>query len=340
MRPVTILLLCGGNSAEYAVSLMSANYLQSQLELTQSFSVICVKIKKDGWYNSNDDLVYLDTNNSKLNSEVSSIQIDFAIPCIHGYPGETGDIQSVLELARIPYLGSRPEASSNSFNKITSKLWYKALDIPNTPYLFLNENNREAFEKTRNALKRWKTIFIKAARQGSSVGCYKVTDVKKIQESINFAFQYSSQVLVEQAVKSRELEVAAYEFNGKLHISKPGEIITPNDAFYSYEEKYGANSGSVVEIEASNLTQKQKTTISKNARKIFIQMRLRHLSRIDFFLTEDEHIYLNEINTFPGMTLMSMFPKMLENNGHKFSKFLSSCIYGSIKKGCSKKSLF
>jgi D-alanine-D-alanine ligase len=137
-------------------------------------------------------------------------------------------------------------------------------------------------------------------------------------------------VLVEQAVKPRELEVAAYQYQGELHISKPGEVIAPEDAFYSYEEKYSASSHSKTEVEASNLTEQQLEIIRTSSEKVFTQMRLRHLSRIDFFLTPEGNIYLNEVNTFPGMTPISMFPKMLENNGHKFSEFLADCVRSSL----------
>jgi len=330
MTNTTILLLCGGGSSEHEVSLVSADYIQQQLELTPEFKVIRVEMNDKGWFTNSNQLVYLDTNTASLNSDTLNQKIDFVIPCIHGYPGETGDIQSMLELAGIPYLGCGPEASTNSFNKITSKLWYDALGIPNTPYLFLTENNQSAYQQALEAFDKWGKVFVKAARQGSSVGCYKVTERQQVTTSVQAAFTYSDQVLVEQAVKPRELEVAAYQIDGKLHISKPGEIIAPEDAFYTYEEKYSSDSHSKTEVEAKDLTSEQKATIQNSAEKVFVHMKLRHLSRIDFFLTSDGQVYLNEVNTFPGMTPISMFPKMLENNGHRFSEFLANSVRTSI----------
>lgn len=330
MTNTTILLLCGGGSSEHEVSLISANFLQSQLSLIPEFTVIRIEMKPDGWYTAEGELAYLDTNSGTINTNQDSTKLDFVVPCIHGFPGETGDIQSMLELSGIPYLGCGPEASTNSFNKITSKLWYDALGIPNTPYIFLSENNAEALKKTKQAFEKWGHIFIKAARQGSSVGCYKVTKIEQLQSALDDAFGYSDQVLVEQAVKPRELEVAAYEFDGQLHISKPGEVIAPGDTFYSYEEKYSATSHSTTKIEAEHLTDQQREIIQISAEKVFTQMRLRHLSRIDFFLTPEGKIYLNEVNTFPGMTPISMFPKMLENNGHNFAHFLADCVRRSL----------
>ncbi|EGU6979270.1 D-alanine--D-alanine ligase [Vibrio parahaemolyticus] len=321
-----ILLLCGGGSSEHEISLLSANFVEQQLNLIQNVKVTRVEIKNEGWVTDQGELVYLDLNTKQLCSNESNQTIDFIVPCIHGFPGETGDIQSLFEIAGIPYLGCGPEASSNSFNKITSKLWYDALDIPNTPYLFLTRNDEHAHRQAEQAFEKWGKVFVKAARQGSSVGCYSVTKKQAIAKAVNDAFGYSDQVLVEKAVKPRELEVAAYEMNGELHITKPGEVIAPDGAFYSYDEKYSSSSHSLTEVEAKNLTQEQIDKIRHASETVFKQMNLRHLSRIDFFLTEDNEIYLNEVNTFPGMTPISMFPKMLQNNGHKFHKFLEDCI--------------
>ncbi len=330
MTQTTILLLCGGGSSEHEVSLVSADFIQQQLELTNGFEVVRVEMKKDGWYTQHGELAYLDTNSGSLNFAETSLHIDFVVPCIHGFPGETGDIQSMLELAGIPYLGCRAEASTNSFNKITSKLWYDAIGIPNTPYLFLSQNSQNAFERSRDALNEWGALFVKAACQGSSVGCYKVTTEQQLKDAIDSAFGFSEQVLVEKALKPRELEVAAYEMNGELFVTKPGEVKAPADAFYTYEEKYSADSHSTTDIEAQNLTEQQVELIRHYSQRVFEQMKLRHLSRIDFFMTEKGEIYLNEVNTFPGMTPISMFPKMLENNGHKFKDFLAGCVTSSL----------
>ena len=331
MNTTNILLLCGGGSSEHEVSLVSAGYLFEQLNSIEDFNVVRVEIKSEGWCLDSGELVYLDINNQMLCGDKDQMKIDFIAPCIHGFPGETGDIQSLFEMAKIPYLGCGSEASNNSFNKITSKLWYDALGIPNTQYLFLSDNNEQSHTAAKEAFEKWGKVFVKAARQGSSVGCYQVTESEQLEEAVKQAFTFSDQVLVEKAVVPRELEVAAYEVDGELHISKPGEVIAPNGAFYTYEEKYGADSHSTTEVEAKNLTEEQLKQIDNDARKVFTQMKLRHLSRIDFFLTEDNEIYLNEVNTFPGMTPISMFPKMVEHNGHTFSSFLENCVRTSLK---------
>ncbi|OEF27632.1 D-alanine--D-alanine ligase [Vibrio rumoiensis] len=326
-----ILLLCGGGSSEHEVSLVSAKYLEQQLGLTADFNIVKAEITQQGWLTSEGQKVELDIAHACLKGDdVETIKIDYAIPCIHGFPGETGDIQSLLEMANIPYLGCGPEASSNSFNKITSKLWYDALDIPNTPYRFLTENNQDSIKVAEQAFDLWGKVFVKAARQGSSVGCYSVTIKGEVAKAVSDAFQFSEQVLIEKAVKPRELEVAAYELNGQLIVTKPGEVIAPEGVFYTYDEKYSADSHSTTVLEAEGLSTEQQKKIETYSRKVFIHMNLKNLSRIDFFLTEDDEIYLNEVNTFPGMTPISMFPKLMEYNGDKFHEFLEQTIRQSF----------
>ncbi|PSW05345.1 D-alanine--D-alanine ligase [Photobacterium lipolyticum] len=330
MSSIHVLLLCGGGSAEHEVSLVSANYIEEQLKCIEDITYTRVEMKEDGWFDTNNTPCQLNLDRS-LQVGDEKISVNYVIPCVHGYPGETGDLQSFLDMAGLPYLGCGAEASTNCFNKITTKLWFDALNIPNTPYVFLSENDEAAHQIADSAFDDWGKVFVKAACQGSSVGCYSVTKKDELAEAVNKAFTYSNQVLIEKAIKPRELEIAAYQYGNEIVITKPGEVSCPDDKFYSYEEKYSADSHSVTTVEAQNLTDEQVEQIRGFARKAFIQMKLKDLSRIDFFLSEGGEIFLNEINTFPGMTPISMFPKMLENHGHKFSAFIESAIKSAVK---------
>lgn len=326
MNPTQVLLLCGGGGVEHDVSLVSADFLEAELAKIPDISVIRVEItKNEGWKDKNGLICRLNLDKS-LNVAVDIIAIDYVIPCIHGFPGETGDIQSLLELAGLPYLGCDPAASMICFNKITSKLWFDAIEIPNTPYIFLTEFNDENVSKSQQAFDRWGSIFVKAATQGSSVGCYKVTDKKRIPEAIKDAFSYSNQVLVEQALCPRELELAAFQINGEVIVTHPGEVSCPKGAFYSYDEKYSKTSLSLTTLEPINLSDEQIGKMHEYAKKAFFHLKLKDLSRIDFFITETGEVLLNEINTFPGMTPISMFPKLLEHQGYVFSDYLANCI--------------
>ncbi|PSW20232.1 D-alanine--D-alanine ligase [Photobacterium sanctipauli] len=330
MSSIHVLLLCGGGSAEHEVSLVSANYIEQQLQQIDGINYTRVEMKADGWYTEENQLCQLNLDRT-LQIADEKLNVDYVVPCVHGFPGETGDLQSFLDMANLPYFGCGAEASTNCFNKITTKLWFDALDIPNTPYVFLSENNAESHKKAEEALQKWGKVFIKAACQGSSVGCYHVADIADLAKAVNDAFGYSEQVLIEKAIKPRELEIAAYQYGDELIITKPGEVSCPDDKFYTYEEKYSSDSHSTTSVEADNLTEEQVGQIQAYARKAFIQMKLKDLSRIDFFLSEDNEILLNEINTFPGMTPISMFPQMLQHHGHNFAQYLEKAIKAAVK---------
>ena len=329
MSKINLLLLCGGGSAEHDISLLSANYFETSLAQSDKFSVLRVELDKHGKYKTMAGDVCELTNSREVRFDDQTKTpwaVDYVIPCIHGYPGETGDIQSYFNLIQLPYFGCESEASSNCFNKITAKMWFSALGIPNTPYLFLHQLDDEAIKQTQDALTQWGSIFIKAASQGSSVGCYKVDDIAKIEDTLQAAFGYASYVVIEKTIKARELEVAVYEYNGEVVATLPGEIICDSNTFYTFDEKYATNSKARTDVVASNLAPAVSEQIRDYAIKAFKGLKLRHLSRIDFFLTAENEILLNEINTFPGLTPISMFPKMLQNHGHDFTEYLSHII--------------
>ena len=224
-------------------------------------------------------------------------------------------------------MGCGPEASTICFNKITSKLWFNALGIPNTPFAFLSSVND--LDKAYELFDRFGKIFVKAASQGSSVGCFQVFKKDDVKTIITEAFKYSEYVLVEQMLNARELEISTYEFNSEITTTVPGEIVCP-DKFYSFEEKYNPKSKTTTELVAPNLSPEVVSLMRSYAKKAFQYLKLRHLSRIDFFYTDKGEIFLNEINTFPGMTPISMFPKMMENHGHSYKMFLEELIEKNI----------
>lgn len=314
MKQKNVLLLCGGGSTEHDVSLVSVKHIKDSLSSISHIQTTLVEITKSGeWKKENGETFVLDAK-----------KFDFCIPCIHGYPGETGDLQSYLEMLGIPYLGCNSETSKMCFNKITTKMWAEALGVKTTPYIFLSDSSEESLKRVQGFQVQHGDLVIKASNQGSSVGCYLVQKNQDPTETLMKAFQYSPFVLVEKRMKPREIEVSVYEYDKKLQVSYPGEIICPSN-FYSYDEKYSKGSQTSTETRAKDLTEEQIQTITSFAQKLYHGLKIRHLSRIDFFLDEGE-IFLNEINTFPGLTPISMFPKMMEANGHKFRDFLQQHI--------------
>lgn len=324
-----VLLLCGGGSSEHEISLRSVKFYEDCLKQIPHVNTIWIEIDKQGqWVDRTGKKYLLDGKRFLRAFEQDGdpgLRIDFAIPCIHGYPGETGDLQSYFEMIGLPYFGCNSETSKMCFNKIMTKMWATALGVANTPYIFLSENNQESIKKALDFFKTHGEVVVKASNQGSSVGCYMIGKDMNLEKALNDAFGLSPFVLIEKRMRPRELEVSAYEYDGKLQISYPGEIVTPTSTFYTYEEKYSSASESKTFVRAENVTPEQVKTITDYATKLYHGLKIRHLSRIDFFLDEGV-IYLNEINTFPGSTSISMFPKMLEANGHSFVAYLKQHI--------------
>ena len=321
-----ILLVCGGDGSEHAISQISAAYLRERLEQHRGHRVISVCLEQ-GRYTSAEGVEGWFAQQGHFVLGERSLAIAAAVPCFHGQPGETGQFQSPLELLGIPYIGCGAQASLCCFNKITAKLYFRALDIPTAPFIMLSGSTASDLEQAHAAFARWGDVFVKAACQGSSVGCYHVAAEAELEDAITAALGYSQTVLIEQTVHGRELEVAAYEYDGRLHISAPGEILTPSgDSFYSYDQKYAASSETVTTLEPEGLDDTQRARLQELARRAFIGLHLRDLSRIDFFLSASGEILLNEINTFPGMTPISMFPKLLEHEGHDMTAFLVQCL--------------
>ncbi len=305
---------------------MSAQYIRQTLKELNEFNFLSIEIGKDGkWRLDGEDLVFLDFNRylavfTESTGETELISIDAVIPCLHGFPGETGDIQSYFDMINIPYMASNAEASRICFNKAITKLWLKALNIPTSDFIFVTDTQN--LKPAQDFFKKHGDIFIKAASQGSSVGCYHITQESDLIPGIIEAFKYSEYVLLEKTIKGRELEVSVYQYNNEIRVSRPGEIICPNK-FYSYEEKYSSESKTQTITEANNLTEQQILKIQEYALKLFQTLHIRHLARIDFFLEDNTgEILLNEPNTFPGLTPISMFPKMMEASGDSFKTFL------------------
>ncbi len=326
-----ILLLCGGGGTEHEISLVSSKYIEKNLKELNLYNIITVEIGKDKIFRKTLDdgtygeVVEMNFKRQLVGSKVEDIHI--VVPCIHGPPGETGEIQTFFELIGLPYIGCGPEASLICFNKVTSKLWFNAIDIPNTPFAFLSSINDKS--KAHDLFDKYGKVFVKAASQGSSVGCYQVFKKENLDIILKKAFEYSTYVLVEKMLNARELEISTYEYEGQIIATIPGEINCPNK-FYSYEEKYDPKSLTTTKIVAPDLSSEAVEKMRTFAIRAFTQLKLRHLSRIDFFYTDEGEILLNEINTFPGMTPISMFPKMMENHGHSFNKFFKDLIAKNI----------
>jgi D-alanine-D-alanine ligase len=322
MTNMNVLIIYGGGGPEHEISLISARFIRQSLQKFDDLTPIMVQISKDGsWRNEEGHLVEINSCRELICENSRKVPIDVAIPCLHGWPGETGDIQSYFDLIGIRYIGSGPWASMTCFDKIDTKLWMNALDIPHTPYIFAISTQTELLERARKFLKQHGKVFIKPSAAGSSVGCTPVENVNELQDAIDEAFKHDKKILIEKCLTGRELEIAVYEYRSKLNVSNPGEIVCPQ-GFYSYMEKYNDDSRTKTVTSAENLDFKIVAEMKSHAKKLFLDLNLKHLARVDFFLTDRGDLYVNEINTFPGLTPISMFPKMMEAQGVSFSDYL------------------
>jgi len=285
-------LLYGGGGAEHEISIRSKEFIAQNLKGVCHVEEICL------------------TKENLTKTSLKLSKDDFIIPCVHGVPGESGELPALLESMNIPFLGCDSKASVLCFNKVMTKTFLEEHGVKTTPFIALSKDDPQLQEKAFEFFNYHGNAFVKASSEGSSIGCYPVKEKEDLLERITQAFQYSNQVLLERMLIARELEVAAYEYRGKLYTTKPGEIISVSK-FYSYDEKYSKDSSSQAKTLASNLSTSILEEIDITAQKIFKLAQLKDLSRIDFFL-EGEKLYLNEVNTFPGMTSISLFPKMLE----------------------------
>ena len=311
----TIALLYGGAPGEHEVSVMGYEYLSELLKNTE-YEILPVYIGKDGTWSLRTESglirVYpVGKRGGGLDTGCDFIKIDAAIPLLHGKGGEDGKVQGALECAGIPYVGADACTSALCIDKAYTKAVALSLGIPT-----LKGVSPRRYESTEEALKTTKRklgfpIFIKPRRLGSSVGAYPVYDEDEFLLRYPVASELGDGlVLIEELLsEKRELECAFIELDGKKTITPPGEILL--NGFYGYDEKYGGKTHTQAR---ADIDEKTANTINGYVKALADAICLRHLARIDFFLSGGK-VYFNEINTFPGFTSESLYPKMLERYG-------------------------
>ncbi len=257
-----------------------------------------------------------------------TMSFDVVIPVLHGTYGEDGTIQGLLELAEIPYVGCGVLGSALGMDKDMSRKLFQLANIPVVPWKCLR---RYEFQKspTEAILQLEKDFeypyFVKPANMGSSVGVGKVKSREEAKEKINHAFNYDLKILIEKAIIARELEISILGLH-EPRSSVIGEII-PTHEFYSYEAKYLDENGAHLKIPAENLSPSAVERIKSYATQAFQILEGRGLARVDFFLDKQSgEIYLNEVNTIPGFTSISMYPKLWEASGISYSQMLDELI--------------
>lgn len=335
-----IFLIYGGKSAEHDISILSAHSIVKEIYYDY-YEVVPVYVTRDGQWLKGRPVTTVEEVPSeeamRLNKDsldARGTDFDFselkeensiAFPVLHGPNGEDGTIQGLFEVLDVPYVGAGVLASACGMDKSISKILFHSEGLPQVPYKKILKNEWDV--EPENAIDKCQEnmsypMFVKPANLGSSVGISKAESRDQLLEAVNKAFQYDRLVIVEQGVDAREIEVAVLG-NEDIHTSVPGELVK-QQAFYDYESKY-LNNEVVLQIPA-DLSDEIKVQLREYAARAFSSIQGSGLSRVDFFLTNENEIYLNEINTFPGFTQFSMYPRLWESTGLAYGDLIEELI--------------
>lgn len=342
MNKIKIGVIFGGMSTENEVSCISGASVIKHLN-KEKYNVFPIYIDKIGnWYKVK--LEDIEKSEELENKEhIENIteylkQMDVIFPVLHGLYGEDGTIQGLFELLKIPYVGCGVLASSVGMDKVYTKLIFEKANINQAKYIYIrkynekyiyideefNERNLELEDiaKITNDKLRF-PVFVKPSNSGSSVGINKAHNIEELKNAIVEAGKYDNKILIEEGIVGKEVECAVLG-NEDVISSCVGEIKSA-DEFYSYDAKYNnENSKTLIPAEISEENSKE---IQKLAIKAFKAISGRGLSRVDFFIEDKtEKIYINEINTLPGFTSISMYPKLFEAVGISYEKLLDNLI--------------
>lgn len=252
---------------------------------------------------------------------IQKFQLSCVFSTMHGGSGENGAFQGFFELLEIPYVGPSVLGSAVAMDKEIAKrlLAQSGLNVVDSACLRFPEINQEALAS------QGFPCFVKAASLGSSVGVYKCYNLEQAEEAARKIYELDRKILIEKAVKAREIEVAVLGFQ-KLQASIAGEII-PHHEFYSYEAKYVDEQGASLELPAKNVDHQE---LQKLAMKACQVLEIDSMARVDFFIDQENKIYINEINTLPGFTSISMYPKLFEISGISYSDLIKKLILDAI----------
>lgn len=347
MSKTKLAVIFGGISTEHDVSIVSGTSVIENLN-KEKYEIYPIYISKNGkWnkYTKNIDEIATLNIKEEINEieEIQDVigylkQMDVIFPVLHGIGGEDGTIQGIFELIKVPYVGCGVLSSSVGMDKVYSKIIFEKAKIDQAKYEYIRKNKenyiyidkqfnekeytiREICEIMENNLKY--PIFIKPSNSGSSVGVKKAKNKEELKQAIEYAANYDKKILIEQGIEGRELECAVLG-NEEIITSCVGEILAAEE-FYSFDAKYtNQESKTVIPAKLDNKIQEE---IQDKAKKAFKAIDGKGLSRVDFFLEKETNkVYINEINTLPGFTKISMYPKLFEQQGINYKELLDMLI--------------
>ncbi|MHA6800890.1 D-alanine--D-alanine ligase family protein [Bounagaea algeriensis] len=356
-RKTRVAVVFGGRSSEHGISCLSAGSVLAHLD-RERFEILPVGITPEGgWVRGTDDpeqlalrdrqepsvtgdaalvlpadptrreLVHLDS----ARAGTSLSDVDVVLPVLHGAFGEDGTVQGLLEMAAVPYVGAGVLSSAVSMDKEYTKKLLAAEGLPVGEYAVLRRGQRELEDEQRARLSL--PLFVKPARAGSSVGITKVTDWGGLDDAIAEARRHDPKVIVESGCSGREVECGVLEFpDGRVEASMPAELrVTGEAGWYDYESKY------LDDVTEFDIPAKLPDDVAERVRdaavRAFRALEGQGLARVDFFATEDGELVLNEVNTMPGFTSISLYPRMWEHMGVDYGTLLTTLVDTALARG-------
>lgn len=350
-KKINIGILFGGKSAEHEVSLQSAKNVFDAID-KEKYDPILIGIDKSGkWLLNSESTFLLNEDNPqliKLNQssdlvalvpqsagEISNftnssqnLKIDVVFPILHGPFGEDGTLQGLLKLANIPFVGASVLGSAVGMDKDVMKRLLRDAGIPIGKFAVLKSHELiPHFQKIKAELGL--PFFVKPANMGSSIGIYKIHNEPEYNNGILKAFEFDNKIILEEFIKGREIECSVLGNENPI-ASIPGEVISNHD-FYSYDAKYIDEHGAALEVPAK-ISDPIAKQIQELAIKTFQTLSCEGLGRVDFFLKDTNEVIVNEINTIPGFTKISMYPKLWEASGISYADLIDKLIQLAIER--------
>ena len=343
MNKVRVAIICGGKSSEHEISCISANGILDAIDRSK-FEPVLIGITKSGkWLLLPDDTTFITLNGAlptvpESGIEVSitsqglfsggkNLAIDVAFPILHGTYGEDGTIQGLFEMIGIRYVGSGVLASAVSMDKSYAKPIFAAAGLKVAPGTVVTSTNFELPSNLNYPL------FVKPARSGSSRGTTKVKQGSDLKAAVDAALAFDSKVIIEQAVDGKEIECAVLQSQGKTIVSPVGEIVISSKyEFYDFQAKYLDDS---MQLVFPDLPAGVEEKIQSAALTAFNAAGCEGLARVDFFYSTSGDVVINEINTMPGFTPLSVYPKLIEKSGINYQGLITTLIQTAQSRSAS-----
>lgn len=360
MKKINVGILFGGKSTEHEVSLQSAKNVIDAID-KDKYDITLLGIDKTGqWFLNNSSHFLLNSNNPKsialdktdkevvlvpgnanqqllcVSDKSESRSVDVVFPVLHGAYGEDGTVQGLLKLAGIPFVGAGVLGSAVGMDKDVAKRLLRDAGISNAKFLVCHKWDQQALNFDEVSQYLGLPLFVKPANAGSSVGVSKVKNKEQFLQAIDKAFEYDNKLLLEEFIDGRELECAVLGNENPI-ASSVGEIIAQHE-FYSYEAKYIDENGAVLQIPAK-ISDEIAKKIQDAAIHTFKVLCCEGMARVDVFLTKDNQVVVNEINTIPGFTKISMYPKLWEVSGISYTELIDKLIQLALERQGREKNL-